>query len=575
MSKVIYNEGRTTGISSYEEYVRQLKSIDPSFAVCTEREWLAASLATGSSMILKISAGAGTNISGSDMYTYQVEFPSDTHIGAANTLLGYYFYGEGTVDSKGWVRCVTDYGSLISNTSSSSPADDSTSITTSNPPMGSVKKELEVPDSKDMSTITYTTQQLRILQYSKIADGIVIQPGTWSKSGKTSPYKDFEPELSAGNEPVLRLTFMEPITEDFYILITGFTNRSIIRGITKFDFGAVDTENPEDGDFLGPECFPWSCKVQFAASPYAEFLTRHSLRSGSRNVKIETYDDTPLIKITSNNLLNMLVYSRVANTTTGTSKEDDYGLTHKTWEGTKDASAWYSTTGTENIVSKCSDNDIDTSGQETIQTYTPVHADNKTTIGLSVEDNYKSDDMNVIKNGRHGGFYEIEIDPYKLIKDFIDEVFARFDYVDDRFDQMDEKITKLFNYLMKIIYGDVNKPVSGETSLVDILNELLQNIFTDGSTVISIDNSEKVEIDTTDIDSSTKPMRTVIKWKDGKNLASTFINGEKLAKGTLNMYSGDNEGSDNANYIVTRGSIYTNGSNQLRYRESENDIWSK
>lgn len=560
MSKVVYSEGRVTGISSYEEYVRQLKSVDPSFAVCTEREWLAASLATGSSMILKIPAEAGTNISGSDIYTYQVEFPTDTHIGAANTLLGYYFYGEGTVDSKGWVKCVTDYGSLISNTSSSSPKDDSTTITTSNPPMGSVKKELEVPDSRDMSSITYTTQQLRILQYSKIADGIVIQPGTWTKSGQTSPYKDFEPELSAGNEPVLRLTFMEPITEDFYILITGFTNRSVIRGITKFDFGAVDTENPEDGDFLGPECFPWSCKVQFAASPYAEFLTRHSLRSGSRNIKVETFDDTPLIKITSNNLLNTYVYSRVADTTIGTSDKDDYGLTHSVWNGTQKASDWYgkgTKTQTKNTVSECEDDDIDTSGQETVKTYSPKHADGTTALGFSVVDNYRSDDMNVIKNGLHGGFYEIEIDPYKLIKDLIDEIFARFNYVDDRFEQMDEKITKLFNYIMKVISNSTTTE-TGETSIVDVLNQLLQTIYNNGDTLKI--NSELVDVEDSDFSDTSDPKRVKLTWKDNKQI--TDYSGT-IPRAKLNIYSGNNTGSSATDWLRSRTD------------NTENDLWAK
>ena len=78
MPKEIFNEGRVAGISSYSEYVRQLKSVDPTFDVCTEREWLSASLGTGSSMVLKIPKGAGTAV-GDNMYMYQVEAPCMPH----------------------------------------------------------------------------------------------------------------------------------------------------------------------------------------------------------------------------------------------------------------------------------------------------------------------------------------------------------------------------------------------------------------------------------------------------------------------------------------------------------------
>ena len=73
MTKEILSEGRIVGMSSYEEYVRQLTSVDADFDVCTEREWLASSLATGSSLILKVPAGSGTAV-GKNMYVYQLDF---------------------------------------------------------------------------------------------------------------------------------------------------------------------------------------------------------------------------------------------------------------------------------------------------------------------------------------------------------------------------------------------------------------------------------------------------------------------------------------------------------------------
>lgn len=65
--RTIYNEGRVQGLSNYELFIRNLLSDNPDAAVPTEKEWLAASIARGSSMILKVD----TDTIIDDKYTLQ------------------------------------------------------------------------------------------------------------------------------------------------------------------------------------------------------------------------------------------------------------------------------------------------------------------------------------------------------------------------------------------------------------------------------------------------------------------------------------------------------------------------
>ena len=54
MPRQIWNEGRVQGYSAYEIYLKQALSDDPDLQPATEREWLASSIACGSSMVVKI-----------------------------------------------------------------------------------------------------------------------------------------------------------------------------------------------------------------------------------------------------------------------------------------------------------------------------------------------------------------------------------------------------------------------------------------------------------------------------------------------------------------------------------------
>ena len=228
MTKEIYNEGRTVGMAAYEEYVRQLKSVDADFDVCTEREWLASSLASGSSLILKVPAGSGTAV-GKNMYVYQIDLPEGSHVAAGNSIIASFFYGKCKYDARGWATVVEDYGSLISNKQSSSPSENAVNVTTSTVPLGSVAEELGVDQTPDMSKISFTAVQKQLNEYIKICDGVVLQPGYWKTSGLGIPYKDFTPDLN--KKPVIRLTFMEPITNDVAILLTGFLFKSGVKSL--------------------------------------------------------------------------------------------------------------------------------------------------------------------------------------------------------------------------------------------------------------------------------------------------------------------------------------------------------
>ena len=67
MPKQIWNEGRVVGYSAYEIYVKQHLLEDPSSPPASEREWLASSLAMGSSMLVKIPKITQTS---EDSHTY-------------------------------------------------------------------------------------------------------------------------------------------------------------------------------------------------------------------------------------------------------------------------------------------------------------------------------------------------------------------------------------------------------------------------------------------------------------------------------------------------------------------------
>lgn len=247
MAKVLYNEGRVLGYSAYEMYVKHALSVDPNTPPASELEWLSSNIANGTSMLLRVGEDKDSN-----PHYREIAFPENTRLCAANTIIGSFFIGEGAVPDNvpdtatSWCTKVTDYGKLISNTDSYSPS---------------------VPSSPIRpQTIENWSQSDRdkLKQYMKIVDGIVIQPGTWVDNENKPPTKDYSPKLSTC--PKLRLFLNGRIERPFFILLTGFTLRTVIQGVSS-THSAVNTASPQDGDFLGPAAFPWSNKVVFSVPP--------------------------------------------------------------------------------------------------------------------------------------------------------------------------------------------------------------------------------------------------------------------------------------------------------------------
>lgn len=253
MPKEIWNQGRVVGYSAYESYVRQALSENPDLEPASEREWLASSIASGSSLVIKIKPSEET--------IRYIPLPENSRLCAANTIFGSFFLGSGvsTDTSKDYefITRVSSYGPLFLNENSHVVHDPYPSGY-----MGRDDKYSDIPMSK--------THRNMMKEYTKILDGIVIQPGNWVDSGYDDPYKDLHPDMSKA--PVIKIMLLEKVTSEFYIILTGFTIRSVISGVCGTD-GSIPATSIEDGSFLGPSQFPWATKITFSvpSSLYAYY----------------------------------------------------------------------------------------------------------------------------------------------------------------------------------------------------------------------------------------------------------------------------------------------------------------
>lgn len=244
MPKQIYNEGRVVGLSAYEMYLRHQLSEYPDMEAVTEREWLSSTLGHGASLILNIPSGTKAGI-------FEKTLPDNSILCAASTITACLFNGEVELDNKQhtWATKVTSYGSLISNTTQSHPAVDSSSIPSGN-----------IPDDYNN----------RIVEYMKIVDGVVCQPGKWEQS-ESNPYMDLkEPDLNKLG--FIRLRISKTLAHSVNILLTGWAHKPIVAGSTKIEEGCVNLIHPWNGDFLGPERFPWSAKITFIVPNEAMYV---------------------------------------------------------------------------------------------------------------------------------------------------------------------------------------------------------------------------------------------------------------------------------------------------------------
>ena len=130
----------------------------------------------------------------------------------------------------------------------------------------------------------------------KIVDGIVVQPGTWTANDAENkpPTKDFSPKLST--YPKLRLFFSDKVENPFFILLTGFTLRTVIKGVSGTDT-ATNTASPQDGDFLGPAAYPWANKVVFSVPPsFVNYFIRNNYSRKLPATEVsQSVNTTPII----------------------------------------------------------------------------------------------------------------------------------------------------------------------------------------------------------------------------------------------------------------------------------------
>lgn len=245
MPRQIWNEGRVQGYSAYEIYLKQALSDNPDLQPATEREWLASSIACGSSMVMRLPVLVPNNLEETNYL--DIPLPQNSKLCAANVIFANLFIGECEYDEESYfAKRVINYGFCISNTLNSHPNEDSSRIPTTD------------------DDITVETVIANANTYNKIIDGVVIQPGKWAETGDDDgQYMDLHPDMS--KSPVIRIFYSGYLRSSIQIMLTGFTIRSAISGICGLD-GSYNATSPEDGTFLGPAQFPWAAKIIFSQS---------------------------------------------------------------------------------------------------------------------------------------------------------------------------------------------------------------------------------------------------------------------------------------------------------------------
>lgn len=288
MPREIYNLGRVVGYSAYELFVKQILQEDPNKQPPTEKEWLASTVSLGSSMLLKISAN--NSVDDSKYWVQDIMLPASSSLCAANTIIGSLFFGKGVYENNSkWASRVSDYGLLISNVLASSPS-------------GTVGSSGNIPSqiSDSLTDSQIQSYAQNIDDYSKIIDGIVIQPGTWSTSSNQPPQKTLSPNLA--QVPRIRLLIKGKIKQDFEIILTGFTVNGVIAGTSGLDT-STETSSPYNGDFLGPAVFPWASKIVFSTTnAYAHMInTLRYQRKLPIDASYISVEDSPIIDMKSIN----------------------------------------------------------------------------------------------------------------------------------------------------------------------------------------------------------------------------------------------------------------------------------
>lgn len=261
----LYNEGRVSGLSSWELYVRHMLSQNPTATPLNEQQWLSATITSNVAMIMKIPKGTTRGI-------HDFKLPLDSDICGCSAIYATIFEGEVTLDETGlWAVRVDDYGRLIQNDLERSPR--------------SPGEPEDVP-TKDNPIDLPARLIEQCKNFVKISGGLMFQPGDWvdnvywetllteSYEDLTTQYneeilapmrdlvaaKSLEPDMSKTG--FIRLAITGDFTEDVYILFRGFSYKGLVSGEVGYAY-VPDLGKPEDGGFLGPAVFPWGCQVEF------------------------------------------------------------------------------------------------------------------------------------------------------------------------------------------------------------------------------------------------------------------------------------------------------------------------
>ena len=314
MPSQIYNEGRVVGYSAYESYLRQHMALNGDSTSASEREWLASSLASGSAMLMRIPVnfdGLVTHVDPSNQWTFvELTFPEESRLCAANYIIAYLFEGKGIydLDHPFFASKVGSYGSCISNL-------DDLGFHPNNP-----AEDLDdVPISSTIDNIGSLDNFLeqKLTQYSKIVDGIIVQPGSWTINPNSPPAYILDPDLS--KHPSIRMQVAgtpSDFIDEIEILLVGFTDVSVLQGTTGVASSEGSSSLDMNGGFLGPACFPWASKVVFVPPALSGYFLRwriDDLKSQLENIYSQiagTYDvsnsyaDLPL---TSESVKNALM----------------------------------------------------------------------------------------------------------------------------------------------------------------------------------------------------------------------------------------------------------------------------
>jgi len=180
---------------------------------------------------------------------------------------------------------VIDYGTAVDPTGISPSERDTDSTTGLTPMMGTSFRQSEYK------------KQLRA--YLRITDGIILQPGQWEEhyNAEGLSQADLIPNLDPVDttRPVLRLWIKGGIASDErpVILLTGFSDKRIISALANTETGSVDpsTYDGANGDFLGPNTFPWASKVILTVPTYylEELISINDIDSMSLQDNADNY----------------------------------------------------------------------------------------------------------------------------------------------------------------------------------------------------------------------------------------------------------------------------------------------